>query len=455
MSTIAAISTGRAPGGIGIVRISGENAISIADTVFSSFSGKKLCDLDGYSALYGKAYDKNGNIDNVVALVFKAPKSYTGEDVVEISCHGGLFVTDKVLKAVFEAGAIPAEAGEFTKRAFLNGKMDLTSAESVMNIISAQGEQAEKIALGVLEGKLFKKIKAINDKLVYDMALLSAWVDYPYEEIEDLSENNLKEHIDESIISLQKLINDFDKGQIIMEGVDTAIVGCPNVGKSTLMNLLSGTEKSIVTEIAGTTRDIVEDTVNVGGITLRLADTAGVRETDDVVESIGVDRAVKRLEKAELVLAVFDASRPLNDADYRLIELCKGKKAIGIVNKTDLDKNYLNDEITENFPQTVFISAKNGAGKEELTKAVEELLGTADFDTSATATAIVNERQCDCCKKALDALRDADNALLLGMTMDAVTVCLDSAIENLMVLTGEKATELVVNEIFAQFCVGK
>ncbi len=453
MSTIAAISTGRAPGGIGVIRISGENAIGIADKVFSSFNGKKLEELSGYSALYGKAFDENGSIDNVVALVFKAPKSYTGEDVVEISCHGGLFVTDKVLKAVFDAGAIPAEAGEFTKRAFLNGKMDLTSAESVMNIISAQGEQAEKIALGVLEGRLFKEIKKINDKLVYDMALLSAWVDYPYEEIEDLSDNKLKEHIDESICNLEKLINDFSKGQIIMEGVDTAIVGCPNVGKSTLMNLLSGTEKSIVTDIAGTTRDVVEDTVNVGGITLRLADTAGVRETEDVVESIGVDRAVKRLESAELVLAVFDGSRELTEQDIRLIDLCKEKKAVGIVNKIDLDKNCLNNKLKENFAKLIFISAKTGEGKEELTSAIEELLGTADFDTSATA--IVNDRQCDCCKKALEALKDADNALRLGMTMDAVTVCLDSAIENLMVLTGEKATELVVNEIFAQFCVGK
>ncbi len=453
MSTIAAISTGRAPGGIGVVRISGEDAIKIGDKIFSSFNGKKLCEIDGYSALYGKAHDENSDIDTVVALLFRAPKSYTGENVVEISCHGGLFVTDKVLKSAFQAGAIPAEAGEFTKRAFLNGKMDLTSAESVMNVISAQGEQAEKIALGVLEGRLFKEIKGITDKLVYDLALLSAWVDYPYEEIEDLSENKLGEHIEYSKKSLEKLIKDFSKGQIIMEGVDTAIVGCPNVGKSTLMNLLSGTEKSIVTEIAGTTRDIVEDTVNVGGITLRLADTAGVRETDDLVESIGVDRAVKRLEKAELVLAVFDASRPLNDSDRRLIELCKGKKAIGIVNKTDLDKNHLNNEIDKNFSQTVFISAKKGIGKDDLAKAIEELLGTADFDTSAVA--VVNERQCECCKKALEALYDAENALSLGLTMDAITVCLDSAIENLMVLTGEKATELVVNEIFAQFCVGK
>lgn len=453
MNTIAAISTGRAPGGIGVVRISGEDAIKIGDKIFSSFGGKKLCEIDGYSALYGKAHDEKSDIDTVVALLFRAPKSYTGEDVVEISCHGGLFVTDKVLKSAFQAGAVPAEAGEFTKRAFLNGKMDLTSAESVMNVISAQGEQAEKIALGVLEGRLFKEIKGITDKLVYDLALLSAWVDYPYEEIEDLSDNNLKEHIEISITSLEKLIKDFSTGQIIMEGVDTAIVGCPNVGKSTLMNLLSGTEKSIVTEIAGTTRDIVEDTVNVGGITLRLADTAGVRETDDLVESIGVDRAVKRLENAELVLAVFDASRELNDSDRRLIDLCKGKKAIGIINKTDLDKNHLNGEIEKNFSQTVFISAKKGTGKDDLAKAVEALLGTADFDTSAVA--VVNERQCECCKKALEALYDAENALNLGLTMDAVTVCLDSAIENLMVLTGEKATELVVNEIFAQFCVGK
>lgn len=453
MSTVAAISTGRAPGGIGIVRISGENAVAVADKVFSSFNGKKLCEIPGYSALYGKAHGKNGHIDNVVALVFKAPKSYTGEDVVEISCHGGLFVTDKVLNAVFEAGAVPAEAGEFTKRAFLNGKMDLTSAESVMSIISAQGEQAEKIALGVLEGKLFKEIKKITDKLLYDMALLSAWVDYPYEEIEDLSAERLKSHIAESKNELEKLINDFGKGQIILEGVDTAIVGCPNVGKSTLMNLLSGTDKSIVTEIAGTTRDIVEDTVNAGGITLRLADTAGMRDTDDTVESIGVERAVKRLENAELVLAVFDGSRPLNSDDRRLIDLCKGKKAVGIINKTDLDKNYLNDEIEKIFPQTVFISAKTGEGKAELIRAIEALLGTADFDTSAVA--VVNERQRDCCKKALDALNDAQNALDLGLTMDAVTVCLDSAAENLMVLTGEKATELVVNEIFAQFCVGK
>ncbi len=453
MSTIAAVSTGMAAGGIGIVRISGENAIQIADSIFSSVSGKKIADISGYSALYGKAVDGEQTLDTAVALLFRAPKSYTGEDVVEISCHGGLYITKRVLRAALSAGAVPAEPGEFTKRAFLNGKMDLTGAESVMNIISAQGEEAEKIALGILEGGLFKEIKKISDKLLYDMALLSAWVDYPYEEIEELSSENLGGDIRSSIESLEKLINNYDTGKIIIEGVDTAIVGRPNVGKSTLMNLLSGTERSIVTEIEGTTRDIVEDTVTLGGIVLHLSDTAGVRETDDAVESIGVERAVKRLQNAQLVLAVFDASRPLSDDDRRLIALCKNKNSIGIINKTDLVENYLIDELDGNFRKLVFISAKTGNGKEQLSEAVAELLGTANFDTGAAS--LINERQLNCCKNALTALKEAEEALKIGLTMDAVTVCLDSAIENLLVLTGEKATETVVNEIFAHFCVGK
>lgn len=453
MSTIAAISTGMAAGGIGIVRISGENAIKIADSIFSSVSGRKIADISGYCALYGKAVDGEAVLDTAVALLFRAPKSYTGEDVVEISCHGGLYITKRVLRAALSAGAVPAEPGEFTKRAFLNGKMDLTGAESVMNLISAQGEEAEKIALGILEGGLFKEIKKISDKLLYDMALLSAWVDYPYEEIAELSNENLGGDIRNSIESLEKLINNYDTGRIIIEGVDTAIVGRPNVGKSTLMNLLSGTERSIVTEIAGTTRDIVEDTVTLGGIVLHLSDTAGVRETDDAVESIGVERAVKRLENAQLVLAVFDASRPISDDDRRLIALCKNKNAIGIINKTDLVENYLTDELKENFRKLVFISAKTGDGKDRLEQAVTELLGTGNFDTSAAT--LINERQLECCKNALKALNEAEEALNIGLTMDAVTVCLDSAVESLLVLTGEKATDSVVNEIFTHFCVGK
>ncbi len=453
MTTIAAISTGLAPGGIGIVRISGEDAVKIADKVFESFSGKKISDLKGYTALYGRVKDNDTYLDTAVALFFKGPKSYTGEDVVEISCHGGLYVCRRVLRTVFEAGAVPAEAGEFTKRAFLNGKMDLTGAESVMSIISAHGEESEKIALKNIEGSLFRKIKEISDKLVYDMALLSAWVDYPYEEIEELSDEKLKADIENAEAELSKLIFNYDRGKAIIEGVDTVIAGSPNVGKSTLMNYLSGEEKSIVTDIAGTTRDIVEDTILLADIVLRISDTAGVRETDDLVESIGVGRAFDKIDKASLVLAVFDAGRKIDDSDRKLIEACKGKKAIAIINKTDLVKNQLREDIEKEFENFVYISAKTGEGTDKLEETIKKVLMTAEFDSSAET--LINERQLHCCKEALDAIKDAKQALCIGQTLDAVNVCLDSAVEKLLIMTGEKATDTVVNEIFSHFCVGK
>ena len=453
MTTIAAISTGLAPGGIGIVRISGEDAVKIADNVFESFSGKLISQLAGYTALYGRAKDKDTYLDTAVALCFRGPKSYTGEDVVEISCHGGLYVCKRVLRAVFDAGAVPAQAGEFTKRAFLNGKMDLTGAESVMSIISAHGEDAEKIALRNIEGGLFRKIKGISDKLVYDMALLSAWVDYPYDEIPDLSEEKLAADIKYAEEETEKLIINYDRGKAIIEGVNTVIAGSPNVGKSTLMNFLSGEDKSIVTDIAGTTRDVVEDTIVVGDVLLHLSDTAGVHETDDPVESIGVDRAFDRMKKAALVLAVFDASRNLDESDRKLIEVCKGKRAIAIINKTDLVKNQLRAEIEKEFDDFVYISAKTGEGTKELEKKIREVLTATQFDSSAET--LMNERQLLCCKNAKQALTEAREALESGLTLDAVNVCLDSAVESLLVMTGEKATETVVNEIFSHFCVGK
>ena len=453
MSTVAAISTGRAPAGISVIRVSGEKALEICDKIFVSVSGKRLSDLDGYTALYGKLVRDGEVIDTAVALVFRAPKSYTGENVVELSCHGGLYVTEKALQAVLSAGAEPAEAGEFTKRAFLNGKMSLDEAEAVMKLISARGEQSMRLATEALGGRLFGEIKRITDIIVHNSALLSAWVDYPYDEIEELSPEGLSGDLERCIFDLEKLIKGFGAGQIILEGVDTAIVGSPNVGKSTLMNLLSGTEKSIVTDIAGTTRDIVEDTVNAGSVTLRLADTAGVRETGDTVESIGVSRAVERLRDAFLVLAVFDGTRAPDEGDRRLMELCRDKTAIAVINKTDLDKNNLYADTEKYFSQTVYISAKTGEGREELITAIEKAVGTDNFNPADAA--LINSRQQACCEKALEALREARSALLAGVTLDAVTVCLDSAAEQLMTLTGERATELVVNEIFAQFCVGK
>lgn len=453
MSTIAAISTGQAAGGIGVVRISGENALSVADRIFKTVSGIKLEELSGYKAAFGKVFFEEKCVDEAVALVFKAPKSYTGEDVVEISCHGGLLVTKQVLRAALANGAVPAEAGEFTKRAFLNGKMDLTRAESVMNIISAKSEQAKSAALNTLDGALYKKISEISLSLKKIAAQMAAWVDYPDEEIDDLSDDKLKETLLTAKAELEKLIKSFDVGQIIIEGVETAIVGKPNVGKSTLMNLLSGCEKSIVTSVAGTTRDIVEETVTLGNNVLRLADTAGLHDTEDTVEKIGVDRTRQKLDRASLVLAVFDSSTEVDDEDMEIIKMCNGKNAVAIINKTDLNTKFNAEKINKNFENVVYLSAKDRNGIQELEKAIEKVLGTADFDTSAAT--LMNERQLACCKAALQSIDEGISALEIGMTRDALNVNIDVAVESLDTLTGEKATESVVNEIFSQFCVGK
>lgn len=453
MSTIAAISTGQAAGGIGVVRISGENALSVADRIFKTVSGIKLEKLSGYKAAFGKVFFEEKCVDEAVALVFKAPKSYTGEDVVEISCHGGLLVTKQVLRAALANGAVPAEAGEFTKRAFLNGKMDLTRAESVMNIISAKSEQAKSAALNTLDGALYKKISEISLSLKKIAAQMAAWVDYPDEEIDDLSDEKLKATLLTAKAELEKLIKSFDVGKIIIEGVETAIVGKPNVGKSTLMNLMSGCEKSIVTSVAGTTRDIVEETVTLGNNVLRLADTAGLHDTEDTVEKIGVDRTRQKLDRASLVLAVFDSSTEIDDEDMEIIKMCNGKNAVAIINKTDLNTKFNAEKINKSFENVVYLSAKDRNGIQELEKAIEKVLGTADFDTSAAT--LMNERQLACCKAALQSIDEAVSALEIGMTRDALNVNIDVAVESLDTLTGEKATESVVNEIFSQFCVGK
>ncbi len=453
MSTVAAISTGQAAGGIGIVRISGEDALSVADRIFKSVSGKKLKDLKGYTAAYGKVYADGNEIDEAVALVFKAPKSYTGEDVVEISCHGGLLVTKQTLRAALSAGAAAAEPGEFTKRAFLNGKMDLTSAEAVMSIIGAKSENAKSAALNALDGALYRKINAVSSSLKKTAAQMAAWVDYPDDEIEDLSDENLSGVLLGCKKELGELISRFDIGQAVIEGVDTVIIGRPNVGKSALMNMLTGCEKSIVTSVAGTTRDIVEETVSLGGAVLRLADTAGLHETGDAVEKIGVDRTKKKAERAALILAVFDYSEKLTQEDEAIIEICKGKNAVAVINKTDLKRKIETEKITSRFNGTVFISAKEQAGLTELEKELERALGTAEFDTSAAS--LMNERQYSCCKLAEESVNEALEALRSGVTRDAVNVSIDCAIEKLDVLTGERATESVVNEIFSRFCVGK
>lgn len=451
--TIAAVSTPLAAGGIGVIRISGENAAEIADKVFKATSGKSLSCLKGYRAAHGKVYMDGQVIDEAVALVYRAPKSYTGEDTVEISCHGGVYVTKQVLRAVLSAGARPAEAGEFTKRAFLNGKMDLSEAEAVMGLIGAQGEGSMRAALTALDGALSRQIGELRGVLVSAAAHMSAWVDYPDDEIPELDFDYLRENLGEVKTKLTSLLDKFDAGKAITEGVETAIVGKPNVGKSALMNMLSGFSRSIVTDIAGTTRDVVEETVRVGSVILRLADTAGIRESDDVVESIGVDLARTKIERASLILAVFDGSRGLDESDKEILELCKGRDVIGIVNKTDLPSQADVEYIKSTLPYTVFISAATHEGEQELTEVIEKVLGTDKVDTSQAMLA--TERQRQSATEALDAIDEAIDAIEMGITMDAVNVCIDNAIEALLSLTGERAKESVVNEVFAQFCVGK
>lgn len=453
LSSIAAISTPLGTGGVGIIRISGKNATEIADRIFVSVNGIKLSSSKGYRAYFGRIFDGETAVDEVVCLVFRAPHSYTGEDVVEINCHGGVVLLKKILRLVLQNGAQAAAPGEFTKRAFLNGKLDLSEAESVMTLISAQGEQGANAAFNQLEGSLSRKIEKINFSLLSLAAHIAAWVDYPDDEIEELGNNELYSTIYNAHLELCALLSNFDSGMAVTNGVEAAIVGKPNVGKSTLMNLLTGYDRSIVTEIEGTTRDVVEETVNLNGCILRISDTAGMRETGDIVEKLGVERSRKKLERAAIVFAVFDLSKPLSDEDKELIDECKDKNVIPIVNKTDLEPRLDVDYIKNKLGSPLFISAKSGDGYNELCDRVAELMGTKNFDT--TSAMLVNERQCICCQKASDALKDAFEALNIGLTPDAIGVCIDDAIAALLELTGQKASEAVVDEVFKQFCVGK
>lgn len=451
--TIAAIATPNAPGGIGVIRISGESAIEIADKIFKPVSGKSLTESKGYRAHFGDVYYNNDKIDEAVCLVFRAPASYTGEDVAEISCHGGLYITKQVLRAALDAGAAPAEAGEFTKRAFLNGKIDLAAAESVMSLIGASGKQAAAAALNTLDGNLSREIRGVADSIIAICASLAAWVDYPDEDIADTCASDMLPVFELAQISLKEIIRRYDCGRAVTDGIDAVIVGRPNVGKSTLMNLLSGFERSIVTDIAGTTRDVVEEKIVLGEIVMRVADTAGIRETENVVENIGVNLAKRRLERAELVLAVFDGSEPLTDDDLDIISQCESKRAIALLNKSDLPLAADRKIIENAFAHTVELSASTGEGRGELEKAVADIFRTNEFNPNAAC--LTSERQRQCCVNALASIEEAINAIICGVTLDAVNVCADCAIDALLQLTGEKATSAVVDEVFSRFCVGK
>ncbi len=450
-STVAAVSTPLGDGGIGVVRISGPDALIIGDKIFKAKSGKKIAEQKGYSALFGEAADNNGFIDTAIALIFRGPKSYTGEDTVEISVHGGRYVLKRLLRAALDAGAKTAGAGEFTKRAFLNGKLDLTQAEAVMGIISANGERELKLSSCALKGEISKKVEKIEESLVSAAASIAYFADEPDEVLPELNNENFGKMLIECESALQEMLNTYDAGRILREGVDTAIVGKPNVGKSTLMNMLSGTTRSIVTEVAGTTRDIIEDSVMLGDIRLNLADTAGIHETDDIVETVGVNLAENKIDSAELILAVFDASAPLDSDDLKLIEKIKNKKTIVIINKSDIG-NVLSADDFKGMP-TVTVSAKKGNGIEPLSEKIEEITEVCFINPDSAV--LGSERQRDCANRALNAIKAAKEALFAGETIDAVGVCVDDALASLFELTGKRVTNVVADEVFRKFCVGK
>ena len=452
-NTIAAISTAQASAGISVIRISGDSAVIIGDRVFRAKSNKTLREMKGYTCALGAAYADGEIIDECIATVFRAPLSYTGEDVVELSCHGGVYVTARILRALYDAGAAAAEPGEFTKRAFLNGKLDLIEAESVMDIISARSHRAARAALNVKDGALSRRIAEIKNELLLKAAHLNAWADYPEEDIPEVEHDALGSALAAAADDLRALINSFDNGRILKDGVDTAIVGKPNVGKSTLMNLLAGYDRSIVTAIAGTTRDVVQESVSLDDLVLNLSDTAGIRTTADEVEKIGVDMALRRMNSASLILCVFDSSQELTDEDFEIISAAQEARAIAILNKCDLPLKTDRSFIEEKFSAVIEMSAKKAEGISQLIEAIKECCISGEVDTNSEL--IYNERQRTLAKAALDSVADAQNALTAGMTYDAVTVSIEDAIASLCELTGERVTDAVVDRVFHQFCVGK
>ncbi len=447
--TIAAISTPSGEGGIGIIRISGECSAEIADRVFKNINGKTVSSLSGYSALFGHIYSGDELVDEAVVTRFVAPHSYTGEDVVEISCHGGSVVLSLVLRAVLSAGASLAAPGEFTKRAFLNGKLDLAEAESVMGLISSKSEQELKIHLAAKSGRISREIEKAETALLTLAANFAAYSDYPDEDLPELQPEAFGALLYEAENILGKLLSTYDSGKIIRDGIKTAIVGKPNVGKSTLMNLLSGEARSIVTDVAGTTRDVIEERVKCGNLTLTLADTAGIHASSDTVESVGVELAKSRIDTAQLILAVFDASEPLDSDDLEILSLIKDKKSLVLLNKTDKADII---EMPEGF-KTVKISAKEGRGANELVSAIEEIVGIEDLDSSSAV--ILNERQRDLADKALSCVKEAKSLLQSGYAIDAVSVCVDDALSLLYTFLGKRVTNEVADEVFRRFCVGK
>lgn len=453
--TIAAISTAMGVGGIAVIRISGGRAVEIADKVFSG--GVKLADAPSHTVHYGFVKNAAGEkVDEVLATVMRAPKTFTREDVVEISTHGGIIASKGVLDAVIKAGAYMALPGEFTKRAFLNGRIDLSQAEAVIDIINAKNELSQRSALSQLEGALSKEIAAVRSKLVHLAAQMQVTIDYPDEDLEDITIGDIRNIAEECRIRAERLLATADSGKILRDGIKTAIVGKPNVGKSSLLNSLAGEDRAIVTDVAGTTRDVIEEYINLDSIPLLLTDTAGIRETEDVVERIGVEKSRRSIEDADLVIVMLDGSEPPDEADMEVLAAARGKKRIILINKSDLGENFCFDAIraeSEGSP-VIKISAKTREGLDALSERIREMYSLGEL-TGGDGAVITNMRHKSALSDASAALARVVEAIDAGMPSDIVSIDINIAIDSLGEITGETVSEDIVNTIFHEFCVGK
>ena len=455
-TTIAAIGTALSNSGISIIRISGKDSLNIVKKIFKSGNN-----LRKNSIVFGKIIYDNEFIDNVLVSYFQAPHSYTGEDVCEINCHGGTQITKQILEIVLENGARLAEPGEFSKRAFLNGKMDLSQAEAVINLINAKTQTETRIAAKNLEGNLSKKVKELREELVELMAKIEVSVDYPEYDYEEVEPTSIIELLDKKVNEINNILNTYEHGKYIKNGVNVAILGKPNVGKSSLLNNLANYDKAIVTDIPGTTRDIVEETINLGDIVLNISDTAGIRDTDDIIEKIGVEKSLKILEEMDLVIYIINGEDGISKEDFEILSKIqnKGLKYILAINKIDVaSKNTLNgilDEIKQNeLNDPIFISVQENKGIDKLKDEIIKLFNSNDLDY-AHELIITNERHKDLLKKSVDYLNDAKKEISLGQPIDIVSIYVKKATKTLGEIIGADVTEDIISKIFEKFCLGK
>lgn len=454
--TIAAIATAPGEGGIGIIRISGEKSLQVAQSIFKSKSGKMIKDYNARTLIYGTVVDNEKVIDEVLVAYMKGPNSYTAEDVIEINCHGGFISVKKILELILSKGVRLAEAGEFTKRAFLNGRIDLSQAEAIIDVIKSKTDMAHEVAQSQLEGSLAKKIKDLRMNVTEVLAHLEVSIDFAEEDVEEITYQTLEEKALELRNEIKKLYDTAESGKVLRDGLKTVIVGKPNVGKSSLLNSILGENRAIVTDIAGTTRDVIEEFVNIKGIPLKIVDTAGIRETEDVVEKIGVEKSRESFSTADLVMMVLDASRKLSEEDMEILESLKNKKTIVLLNKMDLEPQIELEKIEEfvNSEDIIKISALKHQGIEELQDKIEAMVYHGSVKNSSNLM-ITNSRHKDALFKAYESINDAISAIEQRMPYDFIEVDFKNIWDYLGYINGDTVREDLLDTIFANFCIGK